>query len=346
MGSDTDSMSSSTESLVLHETVKIILKLAQTVRRDEAVPPANGEDQNVRLRSPSPDRRRRHEERLRVEAIERERAEQQRTPEEERQRAEQMQEYLRRAEALERRLFEQEVENQRREQRLKEYIGSSRLDDRWSPWSAGQPHREGKSLSGSIRPSPTPSHFESPNAPGDGSLSSSIAKDEGRDRSSGGSHNEAVSRQSHGSTPARRPLSWQRILYMTASGSAQKVSGYIGKSGGKQRLVTAILEPEQKFNFMTDKMASDLSLLDSLEPYTDEQDVQTWIKSEGGRWIMPIGKIELQWALMQPPRHAINTFGLQFWVFPYHQERALVLGESFVSKYNDHVRRRRMSEES
>lgn len=131
---------------------------------------------------------------------------------------------------------------------------------------------------------------------------------------------------------------------MKASDSAQRVSGYIGKSDGEHRLVTAILEPEQKFNFMTDKMASDLSLLDSLEPYTGEEEVETWIASVGGRLIMPVGKIEVQWATTQQHRLSINTFSLQFWVFPYHPERPLVLGEPFISKSDYHARRRRSEE--
>lgn len=322
--SDADSMSSSTESLVFHEEVQVVLKLARTIRKQEAVPDVEG---NVPLRHPDPDERQRREERSRDEAIEREHREQRRRLEEERRRLDE-----------ERRRLQEE---RQRSERIQEDLRRAETAKRSHLSDEGYNHVRPSPNSSPSRLAPTPDSFESPNLPRDGMLSRDVIEEQDRGRSSEHSHSGEASQQSQRSAPARHPLTWQRILKIKASRSAHRVQGYIIDGDENERLVTAILEPEQTFNFMTDKMASDLSLLNSIEPYTGEEEVETWIESVSGRMIRPLGKIQVQWATGQQSRLAFNSFSLQFWIFPYHPERALVLGEPFIIK-SDYYSRRTM----
>lgn len=358
--SDVDTMNGSTESLIFHDEVEVILKLARTIRKEEAVPHVQG---NIHLRRGNPSDREQQEERRRAEAFERGREAERRRLDEEWRTSQRLQGSVsqrpqgQRTEAAERRLrFEEQGDTRRNEQ---------------SRESSYDPTRRRLSRHvGSDRPTPNSSPSEAPNVPHDRPQWS--VEEHSREHLPRASPSEEVSRENESDIPMRsheansseasagsrrtnRNIGRQgsdftsvcalpETLKMMASNSAHRVQGYIEGGDGRQRSVTAILEPEQTFNFMTDKKASELSLLDDIEPYTvEEGGVTTWIESVGGRRIEPLGKIQILWSMAQQSHHDLNAFSLQFWVFPYHPERDLVLGGPFVSKSNYYSRRRTLS---
>lgn len=116
------------------------------------------------------------------------------------------------------------------------------------------------------------------------------------------------------------------VLKMVVSNGYQRFPGQIERQDGSWQEVTGILEPEQEFNFMTATRASDLGLLEKVDPYTGE-DGQAWIESCSGERIRPTGTLWVKWKA--PQSKPISLF---FWVSPHGPERDLVLGEPFVRK--------------
>lgn len=355
--SDINAISSSTESLLYHKEVNIVLDLARAMRKQEAVPQMRGQAQPRRADSSG---RQRQQERPRAEASEQEHEEERRRSREERQRLERIQEEAQTAEPSERpRRFEERAIVERDQQRRETKNHS--MSRRWAAYQLSR-------YNGSRRLTPNSSLSGSMNTPGSGPLSRRIAEDHGLNESPRGSLSETVSRENQENTAVRPPATsptdssagssqvrrfairegsdfmrvraLSNILKMEASRSAQRVQGYIEDGDGRQRSVTAILEQVQAFNFMTTNKASELSLLGSIELYTGEEEVETWIESVDGRRIEPVGKIQVLWSMRQQSPLGVNAFSLEFWVFSYHQERDLVLGEPFISKRNYYLRSR------
>lgn len=118
------------------------------------------------------------------------------------------------------------------------------------------------------------------------------------------------------------------VFEMKRSQYPRRIQGSMERGDKVMQDVTALLEPEQDFNYMTVAQAGELGLLSSIDQYTGEdgQD-ETWIESYSGRRIKPTGTIQVPWKAPQSRRTS-----LFFWVFPYHGKRNLVLGDPFVRK--------------
>lgn len=353
--SESDAVSISTESLLFDDKVRAVMKLARAIRKEDEVPHGDG---HVHLRGPDPDQRRRQETR-RSEAgrqaqeglFEALRAELQETRQILAERQRQEEDLLRR---------EQEDLNTQRQDPMRDEGPKGG----WGERTANLQHRYGR-LS---RPAPNFGPPRTPTAPDTNQSpiqEPSNAQDE--DNSSRVTQNEIASLQIQRYASPRSPLGnspsestagslrpkWNEgredsdfmrvsaspnTLELKASRSPQRVQGFIEDGHGEPRDVVAILEPEQTFNFMTDNLASELSLLHCIEPCTGQEEVETWIESAGGLRIKPLGKVRVRWGTFQ--EH--SDFSLEFWIAPYHRERALVLGGPFISK-SDYYNRRRGS---
>lgn len=121
-----------------------------------------------------------------------------------------------------------------------------------------------------------------------------------------------------------RPLA--KVLKMVASSNPKRILGRLERLDESWQPVAGILEPEQTFNSITNSLVSELNLLGEVDQYTGEN-CEIWIESFSGRRIKPTGKIQIRWGPAQS-----KPISLLFWVFHYHQERNLVLGQQFVRK--------------
>lgn len=127
------------------------------------------------------------------------------------------------------------------------------------------------------------------------------------------------------------------VLKMKVSRDAYGTSGYIEDGNRTLRFVTAVVEPEQIFNFMSYRKASELSLLKAIKPYTEEKTAKIRIKTVYGSLVKPLGKVMIHWATRQE-NHSVLS--LEVWVAPFEGERSLVLGEPSVSKSDFYLKRR------
>lgn len=62
---------------------------------------------------------------------------------------------------------------------------------------------------------------------------------------------------------------------------------------GSWQPVSAILEPKQTFNLISDSLVSELDLLSMVEEYTGE-DCDIWVESPSGGRIRPTGRITIK----------------------------------------------------
>lgn len=99
--------------------------------------------------------------------------------------------------------------------------------------------------------------------------------------------------------------------------------------------MVAKIKPEQAFNFMTAIRASELGLLDFVQPYEDS-DEETWITLPSGTRIRPDGTIQLRWYPRQSRSITLQLFVLSGW-----WEREIVLGAQYVAKEEHYAKRRR-----
>lgn len=113
------------------------------------------------------------------------------------------------------------------------------------------------------------------------------------------------------------------VLKMVVSPNPKRIAGQLKRLDGSWVQVMAIVEPQQAFNSIADSLVSELDLLGEVDQYTGEG-CDTWIESSSGR-IRPTGRLRTLWG---PPQ--LKPISLELWVFPYHRERRLVLGEHFV----------------
>ena len=115
-------------------------------------------------------------------------------------------------------------------------------------------------------------------------------------------------------------------LKVVTSPGERVEQGHIRYQEGDKKPATAIIQPEQAFNFMTTFRASKLDLLHFLEPYEDDKE-ETWIMLPSGERIRPLGTIQLRWY----PSHT-RSVTLKFFVLPRWEEPKIVLGAPFVAK--------------
>lgn len=111
--------------------------------------------------------------------------------------------------------------------------------------------------------------------------------------------------------------------------------GHIKYRDGDKIAVLAKIKPEQAFNFMTSIRASELDLLDFVQPHEDD-DEETWIMLPSGKRIRPDGTIQLRWYPCQS-----RSITLQFFVLSGWWEREIVLGAQYVAKEEYYAQRRR-----
>lgn len=100
-------------------------------------------------------------------------------------------------------------------------------------------------------------------------------------------------------------------------------------------LVAAKIEPQQSFNFMTGFVATELGLLDFVQPLKGEAK-ETWIMLPSGTRIRPDGIIQLRWCPAQS-----RPISLQFFVLSKWWERQIVLGAPYVDRLEYYASRRR-----
>lgn len=124
-------------------------------------------------------------------------------------------------------------------------------------------------------------------------------------------------------------------LRIVMSSEHQKVQGRIRYGDEREVDVVAKVEPDQNFNFMTSIRASELGLLDFVQPHEDD-DKDTWIMPPSGERIRPDGTIQLRWC----PRQS-RSIRLQFFVFSGWWERDVVLGAPYVEKEKHYARQSR-----
>lgn len=130
-----------------------------------------------------------------------------------------------------------------------------------------------------------------------------------------------------------RPLG--EALKIVMSTEQRIEQGGIRSQDGDEWLVTAKIEPEQSFNFMTGFVATELGLLDSVKPLKGD-DKEIWIMLPSGSRIRPDGMIQLRWC----PSHS-RPISLQFFVLSKWWERQIVLGAPYLDKLEYYAGRRR-----
>lgn len=111
--------------------------------------------------------------------------------------------------------------------------------------------------------------------------------------------------------------------------------GHIRHKDGDKIAVIAKIKPKQAFNFMTTIRASELGLLDCVQPHGDD-DEETWIMLPSGKRIRPDGTIQLRWYPRQSRSVSLQLFVLSGW-----WEREIVLGEQYIAKEEHYAKRRR-----
>lgn len=107
-------------------------------------------------------------------------------------------------------------------------------------------------------------------------------------------------------------------------------------------LVTAKIEPRQRFNFMTGWIATELGLLNSVQPLKGG-DKETWIMLPSGTRIRPDGTIQLQWYPPEAPD--TRPINLHFFVLSKWWERQIILGAPYVEKERQYAGRRENRED-
>ncbi|KAG8169089.1 hypothetical protein KVR01_001838 [Diaporthe batatas] len=122
---------------------------------------------------------------------------------------------------------------------------------------------------------------------------------------------------------------------VVASPEERVEQGHIRYQDGEKIAVVAKIKPDQAFNFMTTFRASELGLLELVQPHEDG-DGETWIMLPDGTRIQPHGTIQLRWY----PRQS-RSIPLQFLVLPRWSEAAIVLGARYVAKEEHYAKRRR-----
>lgn len=119
-----------------------------------------------------------------------------------------------------------------------------------------------------------------------------------------------------------------------ASSEERIEQGHIRYGDGEKMPVVGQVKPEQAFNFMTTFYASELGLLDFVQPYEDG-DGEIWIMPSGEK-IRPHGTIELRWY----PRQS-RSMPLKFFVLSRWREKDIILGAPFVAKKQHYAKRGR-----
>lgn len=118
------------------------------------------------------------------------------------------------------------------------------------------------------------------------------------------------------------------------SSEEQREQGHIRYGDGEKMPVVGKVKPEQDFNFMTTFYASELGLLDLVQPYEDS-DGEIWIMPSGEK-IRPHGTIKLRWY----PRQS-RSLPLKFFVLSRWREKDIILGAPFVAKKEHYAKRGR-----
>jgi hypothetical protein len=114
--------------------------------------------------------------------------------------------------------------------------------------------------------------------------------------------------------------------------------GHVRYGGGEKKSVVGKVMPEQDFNFMTTFCASELGLLDLVQPYEDG-DEAIWTMPSGTR-VRPHGTIELQWY-----PHQSRSMPLKFFVLSRWRDKDIILGAPFVAEEERCIKRGRESKE-
>lgn len=123
-------------------------------------------------------------------------------------------------------------------------------------------------------------------------------------------------------------------LRIVMSSEQQRVQGRVRYGDERELDVVAKVEPDQNFNLMTSIRASELGLLDFVQPHEDD-DKNTWITPPSGERIRPDGTIQLQWCQRQS-----RSIRLQFFVLSGWWERDIVLGAPYVEREKHYARRK------
>lgn len=120
----------------------------------------------------------------------------------------------------------------------------------------------------------------------------------------------------------------ESVMKIIESPNYISVPGHVRLGDGIPQPVTAILEEEQTFNYMTNTQASQLGFLGKVQPYTEEEEAEKQIVDKDGRRIKPTGKLYVKWQTTPQSR----SFSLEFEVIPYNRNGDLVLGKPFVRR--------------
>lgn len=126
-------------------------------------------------------------------------------------------------------------------------------------------------------------------------------------------------------------------LRIVVSPEQREIQGKITNRAKDEYLVTAKIEPRQRFNFMTGWIATELGLLSSVQPLKGA-DKETWIMLPSGTRIRPDGTIQLQWCPPEAPD--TRPINLQFFVLSKWWERKIILGAPYVEKERQYAGRR------
>lgn len=122
---------------------------------------------------------------------------------------------------------------------------------------------------------------------------------------------------------------------VVASPEVRVEQGHIRYQDGEKIAVLAKVKPDQAFNFMTTFRASELGILELVQPHEDD-DEETWIMLPDLTRIQPHGTIQLRWYPQQS-----RSVPLQFLVLPRWSETEIVLGAQYVAKEEHYAKRRR-----